>query len=75
MEPEGVSLLFFFNVVILIIVALSGQAALLPFIDCEPLEEQESGGHPRVDVSLDRRCWLGQPVCKACCLAATEELG
>lgn len=64
-----------FHFVIIIIIPLSGQAALLPFTDCEHLEEQESGRHPRVDVSLDRRSWLGQPICKTCCLATTEELG
>jgi hypothetical protein len=54
---------------------VSGQAALLTVTDCEPLEEQESGGHPRVDVFLDRRGWLGQPLCEACYMAVTEELG
>jgi hypothetical protein len=44
--------------IIIIIVSLSGQAVLLRVTDCEPLEEQESGGHPRMDVFLNRRVWL-----------------
>lgn len=54
---------------------VSGQTAVLIATDCEHLEEQESIGHPGVDVSLDRRRWFGQSLCKACYLAVSEELG
>jgi len=36
-------------------VPVSGQTAVLIATDCEHLKEQESIGHPGVDVSLDRR--------------------
>lgn len=56
-------------------VTVTGQTAVLIATDCEHLKEQESVGHPGVDVSLDRRSWFGQSLCKACYLAVSEELG
>jgi hypothetical protein len=61
--------------IIIIIASVSGQVALLAVADCEPLEEQESSKHPRMDVFLDRWGWLGQPLCETCYMAVTEELG
>jgi hypothetical protein len=59
----------------IVVVPVSGQAVVLTATDCEPLEEQESGGHPRVDVFLDRRIWRGQSFYESCHVAVTEELG
>jgi hypothetical protein len=59
----------------IIIFPVSGQAVVLTVTDREPLEEQESGGHPRVDVFLDRRIWIRKSFYEACYVAVTEELG
>jgi len=60
---------------VIVSVTVSGQTAVLIATDCEHLKEQESVGHPGMDVSLDRRSWFGQSLCKAYYLAVSEKLG
>jgi len=45
----------FLSLFVIVTVTVSGQTAVLIATDCEHLKEQESIGHPGVDVSLDRR--------------------
>jgi hypothetical protein len=60
---------------VIVTVTVSGQTAVLIATDCEHLKDQESIGHPGVDVSLDRRSQFGQSLCEAYYLAVSEELG